>query len=113
MTKKNLKKHYYFLHALANAHPQQRKALLRTAKNSQIESICEICLNILGGNIPVNLRKMKKYKNILRNLAKKSSNIQQKRKTLVNQSGGFLPLLAPAIISTLGGILGRVIGKRL
>lgn len=113
MTKKNLKKHVHFLRAVATTHPLQRRALLKTAKNEQIESLCEICLNILAGNIPVNVNKMKKYKNLLRNLARKKSSIQQKKRMLVNQSGGFLPLLAPAIISTLGGILGRVIGKRL
>lgn len=113
MTKKNLKRHVHFLQALAHAHPMQRRALLKTAKNDQIESLCEICLNILAGNIPVNVNKMKRYKSLLRGLARKTSNVQQKKRMLVNQSGGFLPLLAPAIISTLGGILGRVIGKRL
>lgn len=113
MTKKNLKRHVHFLQALASTHPLQRRALLKTAKNEQIQCLCEICLNILAGNVPVNVNKMKRYKNLLRSLAKKKSSIQQKKRMLVNQSGGFLPLLAPAIISTLGGILGRVIGKRL
>lgn len=89
------------------------KSFLRTAKNDQIESLCEICFNILAGNIPVNVDKMEKYKNFLRSLDRKKSNIQQqKKKMLVNQSPGFLRLLAPAIISTLRGIFGRVIGKK-
>lgn len=113
MTKRNLKKHYHFLQILARSHPSQKKALLRTANNVQIKSICEICLNVLSGNINVNRKKLKKYKNVLRTLAKKTTSIQRKKKMLINQSGGFLPVIAPAIISALGGILGRVIGKKL
>ena len=98
---------------LARSHPLQKRALLRTANNSQIESLCEICLNILHGNVPVNVQKLKKYKNFLRMLARKTTSLKRKKQMLVNQSGGFLPLIAPVIVSALGGILGRVIGKKL
>jgi len=101
------------LKALAETHPAQKRALLQTANKNQIESLCEICLNILSGNLPINVQKIKKYKNVLRTLTKKSASIQRKKKLLLNQSGGFLPLIAPAIISALGGILGRVISKKL
>ena len=113
MTKLNLRKNYHFLHVLARSRPSQKKALLQSANNVQIKSICEVCLNVLYGNVPVNRKKLKKYKNVLRALAKKSTSIQKKKKMLVNQSGGFLPVLAPAIISALGGILGPVISKKL
>lgn len=113
MTKKNLKKHYYFLRMLARTHPSQKRALLKSASKEQISSLCEICLNIANGNVPVNVKKLKKYKNTVRNLAKKSISLQAKRNMLINQSGGFLPLLAPAILSALGGILGRVISKKI
>lgn len=113
MTKHNLKKNYHFLQILARSHPLQRKALLQTANNTQIKCVCEICLNVLSGNINVNRNKLKKYKNTLRTLAKKTISIQKKKKMLVGQSGGFLPAIAPAIIAALGGILGRVISKKL
>lgn len=113
MMKENLKKQYHFLRILAHSHPSQKRALLKTANNDQILSLCEICLNILNGNIPVNASKLKKYKNLLRSLSKKRESIQKKKRLLVNQSGGFLPLIAPAIISALGGILGPIISKRL
>lgn len=113
MSKKNIRKHQHFLQILAKSHPSQRKALVRTATTEQIKCLCEICLNILVGNVPVNIQKLKKHKNTLRKLAKKTCSIKKKKKLLINQTGGFLPLLAPAIVSALGGILGRVIGKRL
>lgn len=83
------KKHVHFLQALATTHPLQKRALLKTAKNEQIEILCEICLNILAGNIAVDVDRMKKYKNLFRNLARKKSSIQQKNKMLVNDSGGI------------------------
>lgn len=113
MTKKSLKKHQHFLQILAHSHPTQKRALLKTANNGQLESLCEICLNVLKGNIPVNKYKLKKYKNTLRTLAKKSFSMQKKRKLLLNQSGGFLPVIAPAILSALGSILSSVISKKL
>ena len=113
MTKQTLKKHHNFLYILARSHPSQKKALIRTASNEQLKSLCEICLNVLGGNIPINLQKLKKYKKLLRALADKKFSVQRKKRILLNQSGGFLPVIAPAIISALGGILGRIISKKL
>lgn len=111
--RQKLKRHYHFLQMLARSHPTQRAALLRTANNDQMKSFCEICLNVLSGNLPVNVKKMKKYKHVLRKLAKKTTPNESKKRMLLNQSGGFLPVIAPAIISALGGILGSVINKKL
>lgn len=108
---KNIQRQYHFLQMLARSHPRQRHALLKSANNAQIESVCEICLNILNGNIPANAAKLRRYKNLLRMLSKKSSSLQKKKQILVNQSGGFLPIIAPALISALGAILGPVISK--
>lgn len=108
---KNIKRQYHFLQLLARSHPKQKNALLKSANNAQIESICEICLNILNGNIPANVTKLKKYKNLLRMLSKKTCSLQKKKKMLINQSGGFLPIIAPALISALGAVLGPIISK--
>lgn len=114
MRKNKLQKHYHFLRLLAHSHPAQKRGLLQTANNSQLASICEICLNVLRGNIPiVKSHKLKKYKTLLRVLAKRNESMQKKKKMLMNQSGGFLPIIAPAIISALGGILGPLISKKL
>lgn len=113
MSKKNLKQHFYFLQSLARSRPKQKKTILKVANNGQIKSICEVCLNVLKGNLPVNIKKLKKYKNIIRKLANKSISYGNKKRMLMNQTGGFLPLIAPAILSALGGIVGRVISKKL
>ena len=110
---KNLKKNHYFLHMMAKATPAQKRALLRTATKSQINALCEICLNILAGHLPLNIKRLKKYKNTIRKLAKRSVGIHKKKALLVNQSGGFLPALAPVILSALAGLVGRVIGDKI
>lgn len=110
---KNLKKNYHFLQMLAKATPDQKRALLRTASNSQVLSLCEICLNTLVGNIPVDIKRLKKYKNIIRKLSKRSTSVRNKKALLLNQKGGFLPALAPVILSALAGIVGRVIGNKI
>lgn len=110
---KNLRKNYHFLHLLAKATPTQKRALLKTANNSQISAVCEICLNLLVGNLPANIKRLKKFKNIIRKLTQRSVNVTNKRRLLLNQSGGFLPALAPVILSALSGIIGRVVGDKI
>lgn len=79
MTKQSIRRHSHFLQILARSHPSQRRALLRTASAQQIKTLCEICLNILAGNVPTNIQKLKKYKNTLRKLVKKNVVSNKKR----------------------------------
>ncbi len=51
---KNIKRNYKFLRLLSSATPPQKNAILRTANKNQIYSTCEICKNILAGNVSVN-----------------------------------------------------------
>lgn len=107
-------RHVHLLHVLSNATPQQRKAILRSASIDQIKSICEICKNLLSGNIrSVNPKKLISYKKIIRKLADKKIPISSKRKLITNQTGGFLPLILPAVISLLSGIAGKAISKHI
>lgn len=110
---KNIKKHLNYLRSLTLASPKHKKLLLKNASNSEILAICEICLNLLSGNIPVNVKKLQKYKNSIRKIACRSTHLNSKKRILVNQSGGFLPLILPAVISALAGMAGRAIGNRI
>lgn len=87
--------------------------MLRTANKSQIHCLCEICLNVLEGNVPVQVKKLHKYRNAIRKIANRSTSMNQKKKILVNQAGGFLPLILPAVLSGLAGMVGKAIGKRI
>lgn len=108
---KKLKQNYHFLNILSRSSPAQKRALLRTANKGQILSLCEICLNVLSGNIPVPVKKLQKYRNALRRVAKKSTKIAHKKKIFINQSGGFLPIVLRAIGPVLAGLLGQVLAN--
>lgn len=109
-----MKKHYNFLRTLSAASSKQKKLLLKNATTPEVKTVCEVCLNLLAGNIPsVNVRKLKKYKTSIRKVASRSTNLKNKKRLLVNQSGGFLPLILPAAVSAIAGMLGRAIGNRI
>ncbi|GFV28686.1 uncharacterized protein TNCV_3986361 [Trichonephila clavipes] len=102
------RRHVHLLHVLAAASPAQRKAILKSASNQQIKTLCEICQNLLSGNIPTNkIRKSSCYKRLIRLLANRSIPISRKRKlfTTNKQVGGFLPLVLPGVLSLIGGLV--------
>lgn len=98
-----MKRHVHLLHILSRASPKQRKAILKTTSDEQIKSLCEICQNVLIGNVRnISLKKLKLHKKILRQLADKKIAISKKRKLVTNQTGGFLPLILNGVLSLLG-----------
>lgn len=110
---KKIKKHLNFLRALSSASPKHKKLLLKNATNPEVLAICEVCLNLLAGNFPVNVKKLQKFKTSIRKVACRSTQLKNKKRILVNQSGGFLPIILPAVISAIAGMAGRAIGNRI
>ncbi|GFV33559.1 uncharacterized protein TNCV_4566741 [Trichonephila clavipes] len=99
----------HLLHVLAAASPAQRKAILKSASDEQIKTLCEICQNLLSGNISTNkIKKLSCYERVIRLLANRSIPISRKRKLFT--IGGFLPLVLPGVISLIGGLVGKAIG---
>lgn len=115
MVKKNfsrLKKNYPLLLSLKNSSAEQRKFILKKASPDLIQTIADICYNIVRGNIdlPENKQKaLRKHKRAIRRLADKKIKIITKRREIL-QKGGFLPALLPALsiaASIIGGILAK------
>lgn len=79
---KRLKQNYHFLSVLPRSSPAQKRALLRIANKGQILFLGEICLNLLYGTIPSNVKKLRKYRNLLRNILKKSTKFADKKRYL-------------------------------
>ena len=97
----------------------KRKQLIINAKNCLIDSISEIALNCLHGNIPLkscDFKRLQKSRDALRFLASKRS-IEDRRKLILNQinkqRGGFLPALLTAALVYLGKEAGGYIIDRL
>ena len=68
---KALKNCEHYIHLLAKSGPK-RRALLNQVMHEELKGLCEICLSILNGNIPLsdnNFRKLKINSNTIKVLA--------------------------------------------
>ena len=100
----SVKTHRAVLQVLQSAKPNLRKAILRESDKALVYAICEICDNLLLGNIPLataQKSKLKRYRNDLRRLAQKGEGWKAKKEHLVQKGGAFLPLLLSAVASVL------------
>ena len=86
-----------------------RQKCLQTAKDCLINAISEIAKNCLAGNIPLKNCDFQ-YKNLLKNLSKKSSIAT--RKKLIIQNGGLLNVLLPPAFALLSNVVANYIAKK-
>lgn len=108
---KRLKANKHILHVLKNCRPKLRKVLLKASDPEVIKTLCEIALNTLNGNNKISKQcklKLKKYKRVLRSLICPKLKLSSKRKILIKQKGGFLPVLIGTVLS---GLIGQLINK--
>lgn len=97
---KRIKDNADFIKATTVAHPEQCKALLRTAKHPQLDAICEILLNIVNGVVPLKqavYEKAERYKKVLRQLVAKCSNKTVRRELMLKYFRILQKLLAAAL----------------
>ena len=100
---KAFKNSEYYLRLLAKSSPRRKKLLLSQASKEELKSLCEICLNILKGNIPLddrNFKRLKRNRQTIKVLANSKVPIKVKRQ-VVNQKGGFLGTVASIAIPLL------------
>ena len=105
-----LKSHLPFLYSCFKSSGKQRRDMITTANRGQIESISEIALNLLKGNILVpksSFERLKPHKDKLLYLTRKKPSLKQKKQVL-NQKGGFLPALAGLIAPLAVDLLGKL-----
>ena len=102
-----IKRNHAVLHALARARPATRTALLKSIPKDSVDAICDCAFNALNGSIPLKhsqKRKLKRYKAQIVKLAnKKLSTI--KKKKILQQRGGFLPVLLGAALSAVPSLI--------
>ena len=100
------------LNLLANSKRNYKKGIIDNADSKLIEAICESCDNLLIGNLPITVNDKEKLKKHRRSLVKLAENttIEAKKKVL-NQKGGFLNILIPAIISGIASIIAGYVSK--
>lgn len=109
-----LKRHIHELYTLHSCKPCQRNNYLKNASPDLVHCLCEVCHNILKGNIPISknqLNKLKKHRNLMRKLVdiqgeKKNKNLKEKRK-LISQTGGFLPLILTPLLTIASELIAN------
>ena len=103
---KALEKSEPYIRLLARSSAKRRKLLLNQATREELKSLCEICLNILKGNISLddkNFRRLKRNRNTIKALANKRISLKIK-KGIVNQKGGFLGTVASIALPLLASL---------
>ena len=83
--------------------PKQFKALLDNSNDQELKAITEIIFNLLQGHLKCKgVKKLKKHKNILRNIADRTCSNKKTKIHQIKKGKGFLfPLLAAAIPALL------------
>lgn len=112
-----LRRNFNKLKLLKKAKKSQRRKLLEAADNDLILCLCDCANNILKGNVNLNPKQKKqlaRHKGAIRSLVsrgKSKKTINKKRKLLIQQ-GGFLPMLLGPILSVASGLLSNFLGPR-
>ena len=108
---KSIRAHAPLLKQLSRCNKRERRKLLVQGGKGLQVCLRECALNVLRGNVPLSKRqfqKLKRYKNDLRHLSKKST--RKTKRIQIEQRGGFLPsLLIPILGSLVGAVVKRVI----
>lgn len=98
------------IRVLIKLKPKQRSGLIGVLKKKQIETICEIFLNFLKKNITTDLKvvkKLKKYKSLIKRVISKKTGVKAKRLILRSKrGGGVLSILLPLAASLIGSLVG-------
>lgn len=108
---KSLQKSFPLLQLLTKLSNKNRSNVLKDLGNEKIiyNSLQEIAHNTLNGKVQLNKhqkRKIKPYEKVLKNLCcNRNRKCCKKRKKLIIQSGGFLPILIPAIAAILTSLI--------
>jgi hypothetical protein len=109
-----LKRHASTMRGLRKASAKRRRQFIETCCPDFVDCMSECSRNLLKGNVPVSasqLKKLRRYKKLLRTLAAKRASLRTRRKLL--QKGGFLPLLLGPVLGLVSSLVGGAINRSL
>jgi hypothetical protein len=110
----SLRSTYPFFKLLNKFESEDREKLLGKLKGDKTayNALHEIAFNTLKGNYKLNKnqkKRLKPYDSVMKNLCcSKNRKLNKKRQELIKQSGGFLPILIPAIATVLASIINKI-----
>ena len=102
------------LEKILSAGRRSRKFIIKHLSNKEVKLICEVCLNLIRGNLrvtdPTAYSQLKRDRKALTDLADKRKPLKHKRKIL-NQKGGFIGAVAAAALPLVIGEVARLIRR--
>jgi hypothetical protein len=110
---KRLRRNIHSLYILSHK-KNNFKHKLKNAKTDLIKCICDCAYNIVKKNITLKKKdqdKLLEYMPTLQYLSKKKIPTSTKKKVILNQSGGFLPLLVGPILTILASFISNYLRK--
>ena len=99
-TMQSVKDNQVFLKAAATVHTKQGKALVSAATKSQLDSICEVLLNIVHRVIRLpdeTIEKASRYKRVIRQIVKKVFSNRTRKELIIKYFHIVKRLLAAAL----------------
>ena len=89
----------------------RRKILLEKSDNEQLlRALKEIAVNVVHRNLPLDKSqkvKLQRQGKALKKLASIDPKSKRRKQKLIKQTGGFLPILIPSLISVLSSIASQ------
>jgi len=98
---------FHRLHALKEARPKLRRAIIENSDKELLNSISECSLNVLKGTVKLSdrkKRKLRKFKHQLRTIVDKRVPLARKKKLII-QRGGFIVSHLTAVLPALAAII--------
>ena len=104
MDRKTLENRILELSSFCNC--RKKKVYICSCSDEELHTLCELCYNIVYGNINLRrkkkvLRKLFKLREYLHFLADPGENVQEKRIVFINLASKLFPLLRKHIIPSL------------
>ena len=99
-----LRENFGYLCHLTSCSPHQRRLLLDTASPEQVHAICEVCMNLSKGLIPIkdaHKERLRKHVDDIRELADPSIPFKTKKQILSQRGGGFVSDVVSPLMSAL------------
>jgi len=106
-----------FFKVLADVKKPSLRGQLLLEKSSDdrfLRALKEIAVNVVNRNIPldqIQKRKLQGYGTSLNKLANVNTENRRRNQKLIKQTGGFLPILIPALMNVLSTIASEKISK--
>ena len=98
----NSQKH--FLSLLLHTSRTQGTGLLKSLTDEQVRILTEITINLLEGNLPAPIQRLRRYKSILREISSSTKSIKKNGRKIRNEAGrwfAILQLLKPSLVKVL------------